>query len=53
MIGVEVFKSFCPLRRWAKDAEIEIEFGHPKDIGFCIFEGCAYLSVFVTLCIDW
>jgi hypothetical protein len=49
VIPLEVLKSAVPLGRGAKDAEVEIEFGHAKSAGTSFLECGDNLLVFVAM----
>jgi hypothetical protein len=53
MVPSEVSKSFIPLGYPTELFEVYVQFGHSKDVGFCLLHGCADLLVFVTIGIEW
>jgi hypothetical protein len=53
VIPSEFLKSVAPLGRGAKDAEVEIEFGHAESVGTRFLECGDKLLVFVAVRLHW
>ena len=53
VIPLEFLKSVVPLGRGAKDAEVEIEFGHAESVGTSFLECGDNLLVLVAVRVHW